>query len=111
MDMISPPNRTKESYYTTLRSVRPSAPPSSLLAAPRKCRLEGTARTCRGAVGLGSGRDSLAVGGGGGALAHNDIVGVGEGSLAHATDSLASTRGLGVLPIGGEVERDEEDEV
>jgi len=31
--------------------------------------------------------------------------------LAHATDSLASTRGLGVLPIRGEIERDEEDEV
>lgn len=69
-----------------------------------------TARARGGAVGLSSGGDGLAIGGRGG-LADEDVMRVRKGGLAHTTDRLATARSLGVLPIGGEVERDEEDEV
>jgi len=40
-----------------------------------------------------------------------DGVRVGERSLAHSAHSLASGRALAILLVGGEVERDEEEEV
>lgn len=42
-----------------------------------------------------------------GGAVHN-IVGVGERSLAHSANSLASTRPLSILLISGDVERNEE---
>ena len=39
------------------------------------------------------------------------VDGIRQRGLAHAADGLAATRALAVLPVGGEVEGDEEEEV
>ena len=70
----------------------------------------GPPRAGGGAVGLDARRlgraVGVAVGRGGGAVDR-----VGQRGLAHPTHSLAPTRPLAVLLVGGEVERDEEEEV
>lgn len=41
----------------------------------------------------------------------DEVVGIREGSLAHSSQTLASTRGLAVLLVGREVEGDEQHQV
>ncbi len=73
----------------------------------------GLARAGRDAVGLDSGGLGITVGAigvaSGGGLEEN--VGVGQGSLAHLAERLATACLLAILPVRGQVERDEQEEV
>lgn len=69
------------------------------------CASLSSARPGRGSVGLNAGRL------GRGAAGVHDGLGVGERGLAHPTNRLATAGTLAILLVGGEVERDEEEEV
>ena len=66
-------------------------------------------RSGRTAVGLNTGCLSVTVGAS--VRGTQNRLRIGEGSLRHAANGLAAGRALAVLLVGGEVERDEEEEV
>lgn len=79
-------------------------------ASERCCRRLCLAGSCCAAVDLGAGRLCIAAEEATLGLARNEIVGVRQRGLRHATETLAVV-GLALLLVSGDVEGDEEDQV